>query len=369
MIYKRPDSPFWFSDVRLPDGTRKRVSLRTTDKREAAKKAARLEDGGATTEATLGAALGAYTDHLSAHRRAWADGAKLLAKKTLGLLESRPGYSLSRDLPLSRLSEAHLEALADSRRREGASAQTVVHELKVIRAACRMATRRGAVSVSVQQWPMPRLTPKTRYLSHEEWQRVYDFLDPARPVQGRPGTAPYVLDEKSQNGRLDVRDLLVVLTYLGGRWGEICALTWDRLDFAGGTARLWASKVSRERVVPIPRMALEALRMRAERLGAVPGAPVFPGRSGGLRTATARALAHALDEAGLNTPATVVSHGRATVHSLRHTYASWLLQGGADISEVKEALGHASLAMTLRYAHLARGRTVERLRAVLDDAR
>ena len=114
MIYKRPDSPFWFSDIRLPDGTRKRVSLRTTDKREAAKKAARLEDGASASDSTLGAALDAYTDHLSAHRRAWADGAKLLAKKTLGLLQSRPGYSLSPDLPLSRLSEAHLEALADS---------------------------------------------------------------------------------------------------------------------------------------------------------------------------------------------------------------------------------------------------------------
>ena len=87
MIYKRPDSPFWCADVCLADGTRKRVSLRTTDKREAAKKVARLEDGNAASDSTLGEALHAYTDHLSAHQRAWAEGAKLLSKKTLGLLE------------------------------------------------------------------------------------------------------------------------------------------------------------------------------------------------------------------------------------------------------------------------------------------
>ena len=69
---------------------------------------------------------------------------------------------------------------------------------------------------------------------------------------------------------------------------------------------------------------------------------------------------------GLDRPDLVAAHGHATIHSLRHTFASWLIQNGADLSEVQEALGHSSLEMTRRYASLAKRKTVAKLAGILN---
>jgi site-specific recombinase XerD len=61
----------------------------------------------------------------------------------------------------------------------------------------------------------------------------------------------------------------------------------------------------------------------------------------------------------------VKAPGRATVHSLRHTFASWLLQHGADISEVQDMLGHTDISTTRRYAHLSKGKTAKRMGSIL----
>ena len=66
----------------------------------------------------------------------------------------------------------------------------------------------------------------------------------------------------------------------------------------------------------------------------------------------AMALMRAVEACDLNRTDLVAKHGRATVHSLGHTFASWLMQGGADLSEVSAALGHTILQMTTRYRRL-----------------
>jgi site-specific recombinase XerC len=70
---------------------------------------------------------------------------------------------------------------------------------------------------------------------------------------------------------------------------------------------------------------------------------------------------------GLNTPDMVLKHGKATVHSLRHTNASWLVQGGAELQEVMANHGHSSITMTQRYAHLGKGATVAKLGGILNQ--
>ena len=369
-IYKRDDSPFFFVDYFDTSGRRIRKSTKTTSKREAEKIAAGWLSESKTDkdpDCTLNAALEAYLAFLSAHSKAWHRNAQALARKTVGKLASYKGFSLSPNLPLSKLRLRDLEGLVDARRMEGASPQTIAHEIKVIRSACKMAARRGEGVAKIDNWPMPTLKPKTRYLSREEWRRVYDYLSPERQIPSRSGSL-HDMDPVSKARRQDTQDLFVVLTFLGARWGEICALTWDRLDLVGGVASLWGTKDQEERLVPIPAMAKTCLVERALRFGGTPSGLVFPGRNGEERVASGRAIIKALDAAGINSPANVSTQGRATVHSLRHTYASWLLQGGADLAEVKEALGHSSLTMTLRYAHLSKTKTVTKLRSLLDNA-
>ena len=53
------------------------------------------------------------------------------------------------------------------------------------------------------------------------------------------------------------------------------------------------------------------------------------------------------------------------VHCLRHTFASWLVQNGAELHEVSGALGHSNVTMTSRYAHLSKGATVAKLGGIL----
>lgn len=60
-----------------------------------------------------------------------------------------------------------------------------------------------------------------------------------------------------------------------------------------------------------------------------------------------------------------LTHGRTTIHTLRHTCASWLIQNGADLSEVQDTLGHANMNMTRRYAHLSKSKTAKRMGSIL----
>lgn len=94
---------------------------------------------------------------------------------------------------------------------------------------------------------------------------------------------------------------------------------------------------------------------------------VFPGPGGQPRTKPSAAIEAAMTAVGLNRPDIVSKYGRATCHSLRHTFASWLIQNGADLSEVRDALGHASVTTTTRYAHLAKGATITKLGGILSN--
>jgi integrase len=78
------------------------------------------------------------------------------------------------------------------------------------------------------------------------------------------------------------------------------------------------------------------------------------------------AIRKAINRIGLNDDQEVVAaHGKATIHSLRHTFASWLLQNGANLSEVQDSLRHTTMNMTRRYAHLEKAETVRRMGSIL----
>lgn len=132
-------------------------------------------------------------------------------------------------------------------------------------------------------------------------------------------------------------DLLVIAKIclaIGARWGEASSLHGENIK--NGQIQLTNTKSGKARAVPI---------------GADLEREIFNGRpkSGRLFKVTdhKKGFDNALKRAGITLP-----DGQAT-HVLRHTFASWFMIGDGNILKLKEILGHASLEMTMRYAHLA----------------
>jgi integrase/recombinase XerC len=143
----------------------------------------------------------------------------------------------------------------------------------------------------------------------------------------------------------------------GCRIAEMLALSWKEIDFGNGTVVV-TGKGSKQRLCILGSKAIDALRrLRSASDAAVPGGgdpdrPVFQnGKGGRLSPRDAeRRMKKWLAAAGL--PSDV------TPHKLRHSFATHLLDAGADLRSVQEMLGHSNLATTQIYTHVS----IERLK-------
>ncbi|MDX1622728.1 MAG: tyrosine recombinase XerC [Gemmatimonadota bacterium] len=144
---------------------------------------------------------------------------------------------------------------------------------------------------------------------------------------------------------------LLELCYGAGlRVAELAGLSWSDLDLSRGTVRV-VGKGDRERRVPTGRSAARALEAwRREAAAAGPDDAVFTNRSG--RRLSVRQIQR-VTKAALRR---VAEREGVSPHTLRHSFATHLLDRGADIMAVKELLGHESLSTTQLYTHLSRER-------------
>ncbi|HEY8123602.1 MAG TPA: tyrosine-type recombinase/integrase [Myxococcota bacterium] len=177
--------------------------------------------------------------------------------------------------------------------------------------------------------------------------------------------APRGEDAADDPARESDQALFELMYGAGLRVGEIVALDVRDVDLVRGDVRVWG-KGGKERVVPLPEAARAALRAHLD-ARAAPGVlaqPLFlaPASRGSAqprrlsdRDARRRLRKRAL-EAGLT--------GRIHPHRMRHSYATHLLDMGADLRAIQELLGHASLSTTQRYTAVS----AERLVAVYDKA-
>lgn len=166
------------------------------------------------------------------------------------------------------------------------------------------------------------------------------------------------------DGPLDVRDraMLEVFYSTGIRVSELVGLNWDDVDFQLGITRVMG-KGSKERIVPIGAVAMQALQdysleHRKKWLPCKGENAVFLNRHG--KRITARSVARIVEK-HLKACGIAVHIGP---HGLRHTFATHLLNSGADLRVIQEMLGHASLSTTQRYTHL----NLDQLTAVYDKA-
>ena len=164
---------------------------------------------------------------------------------------------------------------------------------------------------------------------------------------------------------LDVRDraVLEVFYSTGIRLSELVGLNWADIDFQLGIIRV-VGKGSKERIVPIGEIALQALQDYAQEqrkkwnFSCKGETPVILNNRGERITtrSVARIVEKHLKQAGI--PIKMGPHG------LRHSFATHLLNSGADLRVIQELLGHASLSTTQKYTHL----NLDALTAVYDKA-
>jgi integrase/recombinase XerC len=160
-------------------------------------------------------------------------------------------------------------------------------------------------------------------------------------------------------GSLRDRALLETLYSTGARVGELVALDVEDVRESEGLVRL-QGKGRKERIVPIGEVALDAIRRYRRGLPLqftrLPQAMFCNQRGGRL---TSRSVARIVTKYSSR-----LAGGAVSPHALRHSFATHLLDEGADLRSIQEMLGHASLSTTQRYTHVA----TDQLLAVYDRA-
>ncbi len=169
---------------------------------------------------------------------------------------------------------------------------------------------------------IPEHNRRLRYLTREECQKLIDACDP------------------------HLRPIVITALNTGMRKGEILSLRWDQVDLKHGFILLERTKNGERREIPINQTLKEvfhSIPRRIERGRENPYVFINP-ETGKPYGDVKKSFQSALRRAGIKD---------FRFHDLRHTFASHLVMAGIDLTTVKELLGHKSLTMTLRYAHLA----------------
>jgi tyrosine recombinase XerC len=223
------------------------------------------------------------------------------------------------------------------------SNRSVGRKLSTLRSFFRFLTREGYLKTN----------PITSLSSPKQEKRLPKFLteEEARHLI----EAAFGKDEKDIRG---LRDRAVLETFYstGMRISELVGLNREDLDFISGIAKV-KGKGKKERIVPIGEAALRAIRKYLEKRKKQ-SAAIFLNKSGnrissrGVRDIVEKYILRSGTRQGIS------------AHTLRHSFATHLLNRGADLRSVQELLGHANLSTTQIYTHL----TTERLKSVYDKA-
>ncbi len=271
---------------------------------------------------TLGQVVDEYLAHKANEKKRSVDDDELILKRKIlpAFGAETPLRKITRE-DIARFTKARLEQ--EVRPGHKVKAGTVANELSVFRHLLRLAQEWGYVA-EVPKVKLPKRSEgRLRYLQSDEIARLLEACP------------------ESRNPHL--RTIVVLALNTGMRRGEILGLEWELVDLATARITLYRTKSGKPRGIPINTAVYDALIALepdpAHRVGRL-----FKKANGAgwdrIRTAF---------ELGLR---------RAKIqdfrfHDLRHTFASHAVMRGVSLAELKELLGHSTLTMTLRYAHLS----------------
>ncbi len=237
------------------------------------------------------------------------------------------------DLLFGEISPFHIEKIKATMLKAGRALRSVQYALALVRQVWNRARDAG-----IHDLPCPTRKVKLDTKKHDN--RRIKFLT-------REEAAALLAECRRRSANL--HDMALLSLHCGLRAGEIFGLTWADVDITHGLVVLRDTKSGRTRSVPMT----EAVRtMFCGRERGKPTDLVFPARDGGRIEQISNAFDQAVKALGLNEGVTD-RRQRVVFHTLRHTYASWLVAAGTDLYTVQRLLGHQSIALTERYAHLA----------------
>lgn len=285
-----------------------------------------------------------FTDYLRAERGSSEETVRAYTSD-LGQLQTFLEERGDAAIAITEIGDMHLRGFVAARFDEN-QPSSIARKISAMRSFFRFLHKKGVIDRN----PAASLsTPKVRiplknYLNVDE---VFALLDGARP-----------------EGPLGMRDMAMwELGYgCGLRISEIAGLDLGHIDLREGSLRT-IGKGDKERMVPVGSKAIAAIERYLAVRGQLatpdtpPGALFLNFRGGRLTTRSIRRLfKEHLIRAGLDTS--------ITPHGLRHSFATHLLDSGADLRGIQELLGHSSLSTTQRYTHVS----IDRLAAAYDAA-
>jgi len=225
--------------------------------------------------------------------------------------------------------------------RQGLASRTIARRLSALKTFFRFLQSEGRLEADpaalVHAPRLGQTLPK--YLTKQEVERLLDLPDRSRAL-----------------GKRD-RAMIELLYSSGLRVSELCAVKMQDLNHDLGFIRIYG-KGGKHRVVPVGRAAIAAIQewagqARSLVLKSRPSAFLFVTGRGTAMTRQGfwKNLSEYAKMAGFT--------GRLTPHVLRHSFATHLLEGGADLRSVQSMLGHADIATTQIYTHVVRTRLRE----------
>lgn len=254
---------------------------------------------------------------------------------------------------LHEIANSDLTALLTLRVKQGVANSTTKKSFDLIRGAWKLGKRLG-YRWSDLEFPVLKLEKhRLRYLTIDEEKTFLKELDPNRKDKG------YVLPSQRPShikaDMVEIYDLVIVLLDTGARYSEIAKMEWTSINFDDHTLRLWRPKVRNESILYMTDRVHKILLRRYENRKTP---YLFANKKGGPRNPATTPIRKAFKRANIK---------GCTVHTLRHTHATRLIQNGLSIYEVKEILGHTDISTTMRYAHLERREVSSRARDVINQ--
>jgi len=250
------------------------------------------------------------------------------------LLERGSLVDANGEIAVDAITADHVRQYLAELMRNAAARATVQRRLSAIKAFFRYRESNTGTMSPVRALRSPK--------SQRHLPSILQETDAKRLIEHMP-------DAPMSPAALRDRAILEVLYSSGLRVSELVGLDWRDIDDDIGMLTVRAGKGAKDRVVPIGEPALDALKAwRAVMpIPADPDAPVITNLRGARLTTRSveKIVARRIVDAGLT--ATVTPHG------LRHSFATHMLNAGADLRSIQEMLGHASLATTQRYTHVS----------------